>query len=164
MKKTIYPILVLVVAGAFLAWWFSPSQVVKRKTDRLMELMSFEQGSGKAARQTGVYSLNALLAEEVELSSDSHPEMEGMRERQELESVYAWMAEHVVVSSFERVSFEKVEIRDKLAEVELTVAGVVELPGSKPVNGRYAVFLLWMKVENQWRLGHARWTKAGDGR
>lgn len=164
MNKTIYPLLVLLVAGLFLAWWFSPSQVVKRKTDRLMELMSFEKGAGKAGRQVGVYSINALLAQEVEISSDSHPEADGMRERQELESVYAWLAEHVVVSSFERVSFEKVEIREPLAEVELTVEGMLELPGSKPVDGRYKVFLLWMKDENEWRLGHARWTKAGGGR
>lgn len=164
MKKTIYPLLVLVVAGVFLAWWFSPSQVVKRKTDRLLELMSFEKGAGKAARQAGVYSLNALLAQEVELSSESHPEVDGMHERQELESAYAWLAEHVVQSSFERVSFDKVEIREPLAEVEMTVDGVVELPGSKPLDGRHVVFLLWMKDENDWRLGHARWKKAVTGR
>jgi hypothetical protein len=111
-----------------------------------------------------VYSINALLAREVELSSGSHPEVDGMRERQELESLYAWMAEHVVQSSFERVGFDKVEIREPLAEVELTVDGVLELPGSKPVNGRYQVFLLWMKDENEWRLGHARWEKAGGGK
>jgi hypothetical protein len=160
MKKTIYLLLVLAMAGLILAWWFSPSQVVKRKTDRLLELMSFEKGSGRASRQTGVYSINALLAQEVELSSESHPEVDGMRERQELESAYAWLAEHVVESSFERVSFEKVEVRETLAEVELTVEGVVELPGSKPVDGRHLVYLLWMKDENEWRLGHARWKKA----
>lgn len=164
MKKAIFPMLVLLVVGAFLVWWFSPTQEVKRKTDRLLELMSFEKGSGKAGRQTGVYSMNALLAQEVELSSDSNPEVNGMRERQELESAYAWLAEHVVESSFERVSFDKVEIREPLAEVELTVDGVVELPGSKPVNGRHKVFLLWMKEENAWRLGHARWNKVLGGR
>lgn len=160
MKRSIYPLVALVVLGAFLAWWLSPTQVLKRKTERLLELLSFEKGSGKGVRQAGVYSLNALLAQEVELVSESHPEVDGMRERQELESVYAWLAEHVVESSFEMVSFGEVKIRQPSAEVELTVDGVVELARSKPVDGRHEVSLLWIHDGTEWRLGHARWKKA----
>lgn len=163
MKKILHLVWVVAVAGGFCVWWFSPVQVVKRKTDRFLELMSFEKGTGRAGRQAGVYSLNALLAAEVELSSESHPEVEGMHERQELESAYAWMAEHVIQSSFTRVSFGKIEIREPMAEVELVVDGLVELPGNKPLDGRYVVSLLWMADENQWRLGHARWNEAGGG-
>ena len=163
MKKLL-SLVVLVGLGGFLWWWFSPVQVLSRKTDHLLELMSFEKGAGKTARQTGVYSINALLAAEVELASDSHPEMNGMRERTELESLYAWMAEHVVESSFKRLELRKLEVREPVAEVEFVVDGMVELPGTRPVNGKYEVFLLWMHDGSEWRLGHARWREAGGGR
>lgn len=160
MKKTGIALLALVVLCGFFAWWFSPSQVVRRKTETLLDLISFEKGQGVVGRQTRVYSMSGLLATEVELVSDSHPGVDGMREKGEIESGYAWMAEHVVQSSFDRVEFRKVEVRKPVAEVELTVDGEVELPGSRPLDGRHEVFLLWMHDGTSWRLGHVRWKRA----
>lgn len=156
MKSKLPLIGLLLAALGFSVWWYSPTQVVKRRTDRLLEVMSFEEGQGRVARQAGAYALNSLLAAEVELAADFPAEANGMFERERLESAYSWLAGRVVRSRFERIAFEKVEVREPVAEVELRAQVLVQLPDARLLDGRFRIFLLWQNEGDGWRVAHVR--------
>jgi hypothetical protein len=73
--------IILVIAFAILVplgmWWFSPEQAVMRRTQHLMEVLTLSGGSGAPMRQAKVYSMNALLAPEVELVVPDVPDANG---------------------------------------------------------------------------------------
>lgn len=165
MKRKLIGVLVVgVVLFGFLYWWFTPAQMVKRRTGKLMQMVSFEKGQGKAARQTGVYALHALLAPDVELSSTSHDQANGVFQREQLESVFNWLAGQVVESTFEIIRFDGIRINEKFAEVDVLVRAEMVLPQSKPVDGTYSVFLVWEDHETGWQLAHAKWGAEGSAR
>jgi hypothetical protein len=157
MKRFGLPIVILAVLGAFLFWWFSPVQVVKRRTHTLLETLTMESVSGKASRQTGVYSLNALLAGEVELVTPTIPEANGTFDRSEMESAYSWLAGQAKQTRFELLEIHSITIDGNQADVSFSLEALVELPSSRPADGRYVVTFRWVNDENSWRLARAEW-------
>lgn len=150
-----------IVFGGILIVWYSPRQVVKRRVDRLLGVMSFEEGGSRMARQSGAYDFSALLGPEVELASEDHPELNGLFDKGQLEAAYTWLAGHVVQSHWERVSFERVKEVKQFVEVVVVVDGKIRLADSQPMDGRYRVFLVWERDDASWRLAHAQWTRTG---
>lgn len=161
MKRIGLPVFVIALLGAFLFWWFSPVQVIKRKTKTLLETLTLQASTGTASRQLGGYALNALLAEEVELKSTSIREANGTFERSEMESAYSWLCGQAKHTQFDLISFHSVEIDDKTANVNFTLNAVVELPAYRPADGDYDVHFRWQREEDGWRLASATWTEAG---
>ncbi len=157
MKRIGLPIVIIATLGAFLFWWFSPVQVVKRRTHTLLETLTMESVSGKAVRQTGVYSLNALLAEEVELVTPTIPQANGTFERGEMESAFSWLAEQARETRFEMLDLHSVRVDGERAEVSFSLEALVELPASRPADGRYEVVFHWASDGNTWRLAKADW-------
>lgn len=162
MKRFALPVFIVAILGAFLFWWFSPVQVVKRRTQTLLEVLTMEAGSGKAGRQAGVYSLNALLASEVELVTPTIPEANGTFERPEMESAFSWLGEQAKQTRFELEKIHSVKIAGDRADVSFSLDALVELPNSRPADGRYEVVFQWQREDNHWRLASARWTKPGS--
>jgi hypothetical protein len=159
MKRIGLPIIILALLGAFLFWWFSPVQMLKRRTQNLLETLTMESGTGAATRQMGVYSLNALLAEEVELESGSIAEANGTFERSEMESFYSWLSQQAKQTRFDLINFETVEIDDDTAEVSFALEALVELPSYRPADGKYDVDFRWRREDDGWRLTSAKWTE-----
>jgi hypothetical protein len=157
MKRIGLPIVILAVLGAFLFWWFSPVQVVKRRTHTLLETLTMESGSGKVARQTGLYPLNALLAEEVELVAPSIPEADGTFGRDEMESAYSWLAGQAKQTRFKLLEIHSIKVEGRRADVSFSLEALVELPNSRPADGRYEVVFHWLDDERSWRLSKAEW-------
>lgn len=160
MKRFAFPICVAALIGAFLFWWFSPVQVVKRRTGALLETLTMQAATGKAARQAGVYSLNALLASEVELESPAIPEANGTFDRSEMESAFSWLAEQAKQTRFELERIDEVTVTEDHARVSFLIEALVELPEARPVDGRYAVVFDWRRGQAGWRLERARWDEA----
>lgn len=165
MKRSVIGLAALAVLAGFLFWWFSPGQVVKRRSGLLLSTLTLEEGGRKASRHGGVYTLNALLAPEVELESPDLAQANGTFERAELENAFAWLCDRVSVARFEGRGFEAIRIDGNRAVVSLAVDGVVDLGDSRPVDGRYSVVLEWRRDEQHaWRLAKASWSGAGaDG-
>jgi hypothetical protein len=136
--------------------WYSPREVVKRRVDRLLGVMSFEKGESRMARQGGVYGLSALLGAEVELACEDHPEANGLFDKRQLEEAYTWLVGHVELSQWERVSFESVKEVKQFFEVVVVVDGEIRLADSKPMDGRYRVFLVWEKDDAGWYMRNGR--------
>jgi len=147
---------VLVICGA---WWFSPTHVIKRRTQALLTTLTLEGGTGRVGRQMATYSLNTLLASEVELETPTLKEANGTFERAELESVFSWLCEQAKQTRFKLEDFKAVTISGDKAKVELTLNGLVELPTYRPADGTYEVAFDWEKDKDGWRLRRASWTQ-----
>jgi hypothetical protein len=159
MKRIGLPIFVLALLGAFLFWWFSPVQVVKRRTETLLETLTLQASTGVPSRQMGVYSLNSLLATEVELESDSIREANGSFERPEMESAYSWLCQQAKQTRFDLEKFHSVEIDGDQANVRFSLIALVELPSYRPADGEYEVSFRWQREDDGWKLAAAKWTE-----
>jgi hypothetical protein len=147
----------LAVAVIFGVWWFSPTQVLKRRTESLLATLTLDSGTGKAGRQMAAYSLNALLASQVELENPEIQEANGSFERAELESAFSWLCNQARQTRFEAGKFHSVSVSGDAAKVKLSLTGLVELPTYRPADGTYEVTFDWQKEEDGWRLSRAVW-------
>jgi hypothetical protein len=160
MKRLVATAVVGILVVGFAFWWFSPSQVLKRRTLSLLETLTLEPGTAVATRQMGGYSLNALLAPEVTLSTPSIGQANGTFERGELESAHAWLCQHVRQSRFDLERFGSVAVSGETAEVVLFLNALVELPSYRPVDGFYQATLRWRLEDGGWRIVQAVWHEA----
>jgi hypothetical protein len=160
MRRYLIPVLVVLVSGAFVMWWFSTSQVLKRRTSSLLETMTIEADSGMAGRQMKTYSLNRLLADSVKMETSEIEAASGTFERNELESGFSWLANQAKETRFEVEDFETIEVDGETAKVVLTLTGLVDLKSYRPVDGKYDVVLDWRKEGDGWRLTGSSWNPA----
>ncbi|RYD17479.1 MAG: hypothetical protein EOP88_26365 [Verrucomicrobiaceae bacterium] len=160
MKRPAILALVAVILIALGVWWFSPTQVLKRKSLSLLSTLTMESGVGAVSRQAGAYSLNGLLAKEIELDTPTIKEANGTFERSELESAYAWLSNQAKQTRFELKDLKSITINGNEAVVDLILEGLVELPTYRPADGTYDVIFNWRKEEDGWRLYRATWTQA----
>ena len=126
MKRFGLPIIILALLGALAFWWLSPVQVLKRRTATLLSTLTLKSGTGKAARQAGVYSLNALLANEVELENPTIKEANGSFDRSEVESSFSWLCEQAKQTEFKMEKLRNVKINGNNAEVTMSLDALVE--------------------------------------
>ena len=159
MKRLALPAIIFVLLGAFAFWWFSPVQIVKRRTKTLLKTLTLESGSGMAGRQLASYSLNSLLASEVELEAPSIDEANGTFERSEMESAFSWLCRQAKQTRFDLEEFHSVRVSDDHAEVAFSLDALVELPRYRPADGRYEVTFQWQREKDGWRLANAKWVE-----
>ena len=159
MKRFIVPLAVVAVLALLGVWWFSPAQVVKRKTANLLSTLTLDAGTGRVGRQMATYSLNALLAEEVRLETPTIKEANGTFARSELESAFSWLCNQAKETRFDLQKIHSIEITGDKAQVELALFGLVELPTYRPADGNYDVTFYWQKEEDGWRLTRATWNQ-----
>jgi len=107
----------------------------------------------------GAYSLNALLADPVELDTPTIKDANGSFQRDELESFFTWLCNQARETRFELQDFRSVRVKGDKATVKLTLIGLVVLPNYRPVDGAFDVALDWQKEKDGWRLTHATWTE-----
>lgn len=157
MKRIAIPAAALVVLAGFLFWWFSPVQVLKRRTLSLLETLTMDAGTGKSTRQLGVYSLNALLAPEVELRTPTIDRANGTFERSELESAFSWLCQQAKQTRFDLKEFRSVDISGDRGKVVFSLEALVELPAYRPADGRFGVTFHWQREEESWHLTGAEW-------
>jgi hypothetical protein len=160
MKRLAIPLVLVGLLAAFGIWWFSPGQVIKRRTKSLLTTLTLDGGSGKVGRQMRVYSLNALLAAEVRLDNPTIKEANGTFERAELESAFSWLCEQAKQTRFKLGKFQSVTVTGDTSQVTLTLSGLVELPTYRPADGNFDVTFDWQKENDGWRLTRANWREA----
>jgi hypothetical protein len=162
MKRFSPILIIIVIALAAAIWWFSPKQVVKRRTATLLRTLTLESGTGKAGRQMGVYSLNALLAKDVTLENPTIQEANGTFDREELGSAFSWICEQAKQTKFELISVQAIEVEGTRAEISFSLNALAEMPNYRPADGEYDVVFRWLNDETEgWRLTRAQWKEAG---
>ncbi len=97
----------------------------------------------------GAYSLNALLAAQVELETPTIKEANGSFEREELESAFSWLCDQAKQTRFKLEKIRSITITGDKAQVELTLTGLVELPTYRPADGKFDVTFDWEKEEGR---------------
>lgn len=157
MKRLAISLVILAALAGFAFWWFSDTQVLKRRTQSLLTTLTLDSGTGKVGRQMGSYSLNALLASEVALDTPTIKEANGTFQRDELESIYSWLCNQAKETRFELKDLRSVTVNGDKAKVDLTLTGLVVLPNYRPADGTYEVTFDWQKEKDGWRLNHATW-------
>jgi hypothetical protein len=164
--KRILPIFAMALVVVLAAvWWFSPKQVLKRRTLSLLDTLTMEAGESRGARQLGTYSLNALLASEVELDTPTIGEANGTFDCGTLESAYSWLARNARQTRFEQDRIVSITANDGEGTVVFTLEALVELPEHKPVDGHFEVTFRWRRDEDKtWRLASATWDETGSNR
>jgi hypothetical protein len=159
MKRIAAPLLFVILLGALAAWWFSDTQVLKRRTHSLLSTLTFEAGIGKTSRHLGAYTLNSILAPSVDLETPTISQANGTFERSELESAYSWLCEQAKQTHFEVIEFRSISITGEQAKMKVVLNGLVELPTYRPADGRYEVNFDWQRSKDGWRLSRAQWTQ-----
>jgi hypothetical protein len=154
MKRIHLAAIALLLAAGFAIWWFSPTQVVKRRTKALLESISFSAGTSGAFRQMGGYKFGTFLADQVQLDTP-HGEASGGFDRASLEAAYSSFAGSARESAFEVVEFHSVEVGNASAVVDATLFGRVEARDHRPVDGRYRARFQWQRERDGWKLFHA---------
>lgn len=140
--------LVLIPLGM---WWFSPEQVLKRRTEHLMDVMTISDGTGRPLRQAKVFSMNGLMADQVTISSREIPDANGTFDKQEMESAFSWICQNAKESKMRIVSFGDIEVHDESAKVEVMVDAGMDLSGTRSVSGYYFLTIDWIKKGDGWR-------------
>lgn len=161
MKRLLYPSAFCVLLAGFLFWWFSPGQVLKRRTLVLFEKLTLAKTAGTSSRQLGVYSLNALLAPEVTLENPAIEEANGSFDRSEIESAFSWLCQHAKQTRFELKDLDSIAVSGDMGTVSCTLEALVELPSHRPADGIYHADFQWRRGDDGWRLESARWSDAG---
>ncbi len=157
MKKLLIVLAMLVVLIPLGVWWFSPEQVVMRRTKHLMEVVSLSEGTGGPLRQAKVFSMNAMLAPEVVMETPEIPDANGTFDKQEVESAFSWICQNAKSSRFEVTDFKNVEVDGDRAKVRVTVEGYMELPVYRPADGAFDVTIDWVKGGDGWRYEKVVW-------
>jgi hypothetical protein len=160
MKRIAVIGIILALISSLVVWWFSPVQILKRRTESLLQTLTLKSGSAKTSRQMGAYSLNALLADEVVLESTTITEANGTFDRSEMESSYLWLCEQATQTRFDLEKFQSIAIRGDQADVVFLLQALVELPSSRPVDGRFLVTYQWKYGDKGWQLTRASWAEA----
>lgn len=159
MKRYLIPVAVLVLSIGFCVWWYSPRQVIERRTRSLLETLTFEKGGGPAARNLGGFALHDLLAASVELETPTIPEANGTFSREDLEAAYAWLGNQAKETRFELEEIHDITVGESTATVECLLFGMVELPTYRPADGNYEVRFEWVKEKDGWKISRAVWNK-----
>ena len=155
MKKRLLISIVSVIVVLSAAWWFSPEQVIKRRSISLFEILTIDLSKPPTTRALAVYSLHPYLATEVEVSTPTPDEANGTFAREELESAFSSICQHALQCRFSEPVFEQVSIDGKRASVELNLQANVEFPGLRIADGPFRVKLDWLRGEKDWLLERA---------
>lgn len=161
MKKLLITGILLAAVIGFLSWWYSPKQVVKRRTDSLLRTLTLNQDQSVAAKQMGVYSINALLAPEVEFASGEIEQANGTFARSDVESTYGWLCEHAKEMTFTRKKTESITINGDTGRITFVVDAKVVVMDSEIASGLYRTTFEWVQ-NDAWQLRSAKWSKVED--
>lgn len=158
MKRLILSVTALALLAGFALWWLQPAQALKRRTQKLLHTLTLSADSKRSGRQLGIYGLHAMLATSVELDTTTPlQEVSGNYERSEVESAFSWLCEKALLTRFEVLDFHSVTIQGDQADVAFALDALVELPESRPADGRYEVEFHWLRENDNWHLSRAKW-------
>ncbi len=159
MKKLRIALIAAIVLIPLGMWWFSPEQVIMRRTKHLMEVLSLDEGTGGPLRQAKVFSMNGMLAPEVELVIPDVSDANGTFDKAEMEAAFSWICENAKQSRFDVTAFRKVDINGDTATVSFLAEGYLEIGGGRPADGKHEVTIVWKKGGDGWRYDKIEWKK-----
>jgi ketosteroid isomerase-like protein len=157
MRRLVLLAAVLAASAGILAWWFSPGQIVKRRTRNVLDLLTLDAGTPATNRMLGTFSLGRLLDDPVALDLPSAGEANGSFSRQDLEAGYQWLCRNVKESRVRVIRFDPVATTNGSAVVHAELDARVDLQDSRPFDGPSDATFEWRKRDDGWRLARVSW-------
>lgn len=157
MKRLIAIVGLILVLAGFCLWWFSPTQVVARRTRDLCKVLTLEPDSRPAGRTLGSFKLDSLLQPSVELDIPSIADASGTMERSEIGSTYTWLCNNAKETRIKIDHIDSILVDGTLANVRARLEARVVLSGSQLVDSPGDASFTWRKTEDGWRLEKASW-------
>ncbi len=155
MKRWVIPFVLLVAALLFAVWWFSPDQVVVRRTRELFRVLTIDADAGIPARLAGMGSLDAMLADEVFIAHEALPEAEGTMDRAQIQEAFGWLCRYAKQTRFDVAEINLIAVESASARMDVVLEVLVELPDRRLMEGKYPVTLGWRLEKNRWVLVRA---------
>lgn len=157
MKKLLIIGAALLIIVPLGLWWFSSDQVIKRRSEHLMDVLTISADTSGAFRQAKVFSINGILDAQVVIETPDVAKANGTFEKQEIESAFSWICRNAKESRFQIEEFQEVKIEGDRAMVRAKVEGFMELSSGRPLDGVFYVTLHWVKRDGGWRLKQMAW-------
>ncbi len=157
MKRLIPFFIVLVLFAGFCVWWFSPIQVVKRRSRDLCQILTLEEGTPASSRNIGAFQLDRLLQPQIELEIPALPEANGSFERNQISSAFSWLCSNAKETKIKLGEIESVTVNGDHAEVRAKVDALLNISIAQPLDGPGDAIFTWKKADDGWRLEKISW-------
>ena len=159
-RITMFALFALVVLG-FAGWWFSPTQVVKRRCGSFFDVISFSEKTTPETRHLQVLKLGDFLDRSVALTTKDLPEeISNPAPRDEIQAVFAGVCNACSFLAITNREFDFIGIDGDSAVVQATVNVAIGHPeGAKGFNGAHQLTLAWHRSAQGWLLTDASWNK-----
>jgi hypothetical protein len=151
VKRLLIGIAVAAAIAGFAVWWFSPTQVLKRRTRALLDTVSVAADSGRIARGIQASGIDGFLAKNVKLEVPDE-EASGSWSRDGVGAGFRYVATECDFTRFELGSIESLVIGEDTATLDCWVDAEVQVDKRTRVSGRYRTEFAWKKDEGRWRI------------
>jgi len=162
MRRIVFPLILLALLGSLAIWWYQPTQVLKRRTQKLLRTLTLPPGDeNRSNRKMGIYALNALLSSQVEF--DAPPALDqasGFFDRSEVESAFSWLCDQAKQTRFNLRKIHSITVNGDQADVAFLIDALVELPNDRLADGHYECSFHWQLETDTWHLTRAKWIEA----
>lgn len=157
MRRLLLLLAVLLAFAGFCVWWFSPTQVVKRRSGDLCRILTLDEGTPPTSRNVGAFQLDRLLQPQLELEIPALPEANGSFQRNEVTSAFSWLCSNAKETKIKLGDIESITLNGDHAEVRAKVEALLNVSSAQPINGPGDAIFTWKKAEDGWRLEKVSW-------
>ena len=156
MKKPIIAGAVIFAAvTAFLVWWFSDTQVIKRRTSLLAETLTISEPDSNPARALKSQKFAELLAKNFSGNADL-ARYSGNISRDEAISGHQYLSHSVKSSSLTLSDFKIISLESSTAQVSATFSLSITTKNGETDSETSATSLVWIKNDSgKWQLSSA---------
>lgn len=153
MKKPLYiSITVFILIIGFLIWWFSDTQVVKRRTEELTHIFTIKADDGKSARVSKNQDLGELLSRTFSCSIELDSYQRDLQ-RDDLINAHLYLGQICQSSSVQIGEITIISLNDDSATVQADFSISVQEKGGRSHSESAPATLIWKKTEGgSWRL------------
>ncbi|BCX50190.1 hypothetical protein HAHE_40980 [Haloferula helveola] len=149
-------------AVAFLLWWFSATQVLKRRVSSLIDTAVVPASMSDIGRGARGPNVAEFVAGSLEIDSppslaqDLGPDLN----RDTVSALYSAVAKYCRSITVNDLKIQSVDVDGETATVRFSADAVVDLPDRRPVDGIVDVDSRWRKTDGKWLLERFAWTES----
>lgn len=151
MKRFALVAVGIVACGLFVFWWYSDKQVVKRRTQALLDTVTIEKSTSKIARGLQAAGLDGFLASNIRLEVPDE-EASGWLGRGSVSSGFRYVADQADFTRFKLEKIDSVNVDGDKA----TLSGILEakavVRGETRIDGSYRTEFTWKRTDDGWKI------------
>lgn len=163
-KKTLFPAIAIALVAAYLFWWFSTPQVLKRRSSDLIDCVRMEEGTGRVQRAFKADDLRDIITEHVTVT---YPQMRSTfnhkyaintpitLEENQAKSALLYLSELAEWITVENETIEVLEHNDTHAKVKVSFTLSAKLKGKPEQTADLKGIFSFEYKDNRWLVSEA---------